>query len=239
MTNKCKIYKLLILTLFVYYLSFGSVHADDNELNDSEYTDEEVSNPHQLPPDYGPFRDDVIEGVKKSPFFIATRGSLPNITSDDEKVEWGNSVFKCSQSLSNPYSTNTGISPYFAEFGGPVVLFGYSGEGYIEVGLESDSPEKVNESIIDEIYQVIDVHCEKEGISNVPVVFVWTHIVETVDKDEAYADKDGNLSIINDETTKKNNESTQMPNHTSNKTPGFTSFIATLGLLSLFIVKRL
>ena len=256
MTIKCKICKLLVFTLFVYLFLVGSVHADDDELDDSE-SSEEVSNPHQLPSDYEPFRNNILEEVKMNPSFITARGSLPNITNDDEKVEWGNSVFKCSQSLSNPSSPNTGINPYFAEFGGPVVLFGYSGEGYIEVGLESESPEKVNESVIDEIYQVIDEHCEKEGISDVPVVFVWEHIFESeellpgddgldedeevsiinkdgnyIDKDEAYIDKDENLEI-------KDNKTTQKTNETISQAPGFTSIMVILGVLSSLIVKRL
>lgn len=237
MTNIRKIYKLLILTLFVYLL-LSSAHADDNnnKSTDSEYTDEEVSNPHHLPPDYEPFRDDIIEEAKKSPYFIAVRGSLPNITDDDEKVEWGNSVFRCSQSLSNPSNTNTGINPYFAEFGGPVVLFGYSGEGYIEVGLDSDYPEKVNESVIDEIYQVIDEQCEKEGISDVPVVFVWEHIVET--QELLPEDNDPDLNESNDINFSGNEEEVSS-NETANKMPGFTSITFILGLLSVLIIKRL
>jgi hypothetical protein len=242
---------MFIISFSIFLIGFAS--AEDSVLSDSEHADAEISNPHQFSPDYGPFRDDVIEEVKKSPYFIATRGTLPNITADDEKVEWSNSVFMCSQSLSDPSSSNTGINPYFAELGGPVVLFGYSGEGYIEVGLESESREKVNESVINEIYQVIDEHCEKEGIRDVPVVFMWEHIVEdellpeddipdedegmitimgkdgnyiTVDKDDVYIDKDVNFVI-------KDNETTQKTNETTNQIPGFTSIMLILCLLFL------
>lgn len=40
--------------------------------------------------------------------------------------------------------------------------------------MDMESPEKVNESVIDEIYQAIDKHFEKNaGITEVPVIFRW------------------------------------------------------------------
>lgn len=84
MTIKCKICKLLVFTLFVYLFLVGSVHADDDEFDDSEFSGE-VSNPHQLPPDCESFRNNILEEVKMNPSFITARGSLPNITNDDEK----------------------------------------------------------------------------------------------------------------------------------------------------------
>ncbi len=41
---------------------------------------------------------------------------------------------------------------------------------------EKNTPESVNESLIDEIYQRIKDHCEQEGISEVPVVFMWGEV---------------------------------------------------------------
>src|SRR5690606_34639279 len=106
-------------------------------------------------------------------------------------------LVKCSQQVSRPNST-TGIRPYFTEFDGPVNSFGTNINGYLIVGLEASTPEKVNESVIDEIYQVIDEHCEQEGISDVPVVFIFVHITEDEgvidgpDADKEITDEDGN-----------------------------------------------
>lgn len=203
-------------------------------------------------PDYGP---ESFEKAKNETGFITTRGKMPVITDADKKVEWTDLLVKCSQSLSRPNS-NTGINPFFMEFGGPVNSFGTNINGYLIVGFEEYTPEKVNESVIDEIYQVIDERCEHEGISDVPVVFTFVHITAdegvidgpdadeemitimdedgnyiNVDKNETYIGKDGNLSVTGDETTQKTNE-------TTNQTPGFTSIMVVLGLLSLLVFKR-
>lgn len=72
----------------------------------------------------------------------------------------------------------TEIDQFFTEFDDIVIGFSYAGTGYIIVELESDSSEKVNEATIDEIYQVIDDYCEQESVSEVPVIFIWSHMEE-------------------------------------------------------------
>jgi len=106
-------------------------------------------------PDYGP---ESFEKAKNETGFITTRGTMPVITDADEKIEWTDLLVKCSQQLSR-LNSNTGIRPYFTEFGGPVNSFGTNINGYLIVGFEEYTPEKVNESVIDEIYQVIDERC--------------------------------------------------------------------------------
>lgn len=179
-------------------------------------------------PDYGP---ESFEKAKNETGFITTRGTMPVITDADEKVEWTELLVKCSQPLSRPNSI-AGINPYFTEFGGPVNSFGTNINGYLIVGFEASTPEKVNESVIDEIYQVIDERCEQEGISDVPVVFIFVHITEdegVVDGSDADEASDANLSDTKEKIA---------GNETTNQTPGFTSIMVILGLLSLLIVKR-
>lgn len=201
-------------------------------------------------PDYGP---EAFEEAKKLfPGFITARGTMPEINREEEKSEWIDLLIKYSRSSSCP----TGITPYLTAFGGPVNSFGADIHGYLIVGFEESTPEKVNESVIDEIYQVIDEHFEQKGISDVPVVFIFIRITEDlapadgpdmdeemitimdedgnyidVDKNETYIGKDGNLSVTGDETTQKTNE-------TINQTPGFTSLMVVLGFLSLLVFKR-
>ncbi|RXA18265.1 hypothetical protein EQO05_11125 [Methanosarcina sp. MSH10X1] len=179
-------------------------------------------------PDYGP---ESFERAKNETGFITTRGTMPVITDADEKVEWTDLLVKCSQPLSRPNS-NTGISPYFTEFGGPVNSFGTNIYGYLIVGFEESTPEKVNESVIDEIYQVIDEHFEQEGISDVPVVFIFVQITD----DLAPADEpDVNEA---DDINVSNNEEGIAGNKTTNQMPGFTSIMVILGILSLLVFKR-
>ena len=176
-------------------------------------------------PDYGP---QVFEEAKKLPGFITTRGVMPEIHQEEEKRKWLDLLAKAKHSL--PRST---IEPYFVAFGGPVNSFGVDINGYLIVGFEPSTPEKVNESVIDEIYKVIDEHFEKEGISDVPVVFVFVRITD----DLAPADgPDANES--NDTNLSDNNKEKIVGNKTTNQMPGFTSIMVILGLLSLLIIKR-
>jgi len=98
--------------------------------------------------DYGP---ESFERAKNETGFITTRGKMPEIHQEEEKREWIDLLAKGSQSLSTPGSTS-GLNPYFAVSGGPVNSFGVYIDGYLEVGLEPSAQEKVNESVIDEIY---------------------------------------------------------------------------------------
>jgi|GEM_PF-577889 len=181
-------------------------------------------------PDYGP---QVFEEAKKKPLCVATRGTMPVITDASEKAEWIDSLVTCSRSLGNPYSTNTGIDPYFVEFGGPVNSFGTNINGYLLVGFQGYSSEKVNESLIDEIYQIIDKSCEQEGISDVPVVFEFIGYIT-----EDLAEVDGPYMDESDDTNLSGNEEGIAGNETANQMPGFTSVMVILGLLSLLIVKH-
>jgi hypothetical protein len=184
-------------------------------------------------PDYGP---QIFEEAKKNPLFVAARGTMPVITDASEKVEWTDLLVRCSRSLGNPYNTDKGIMPYFVEFGGPVNSFGTDINGYLAVGFEGYSSEKVNESLIDEIYKVIDEQCEQEGISDVPVVFEFIGYIkegeELLPEDEI-----PNVSESDDSSLSGNDEEI-IGDETTNQMPGFTSIMVVLGLLLLLIVKR-
>ncbi|HIH74393.1 MAG TPA: hypothetical protein HA306_03850 [Methanosarcina sp.] len=191
MLKRRNIGKWLVLMIFVLVLSSGSASADDKQL-----------------PDYGP---ELFEEIKKNPQFIAARGTMPEIgEGEEEKREWINSLTCCSSFSDLPSK----MDPYMQANGGPVVGYGPSGMGgYLYVEFDKNTPEKINVSLIDEIYQVIDEHCEQEGISDVPVVFMW-----------------GEVPIEDEEA---------VGNEATNKSPGFTSIMVILGVLSSLIVKRL
>jgi hypothetical protein len=114
-------------------------------------------------PDYGPH---IFEEAKKEPAFIAARGTMPVITDEGEKREWTDKLVECSRGAKE-------IDRYFYESGGPLLSFGTSINGYLKVGCYSATPEKINSTVIDEIYGVIDAQSQKEGINDVPVVFMW------------------------------------------------------------------
>ncbi|WP_135603627.1 hypothetical protein [Methanococcoides sp. NM1] len=190
-------------------------------------------------PDYGP---EIFEEAKSNPLFIAAYGTMPVIKQESEKRKWTDLL---------GHSKGRELDPFFAEFGGPVIGYGVSINGYLFVGMDLENPEKVNESVIDEIYQTIDRHFEQEaGINGVPVLFEWEEPiilceavttppssdeedicvidddgnVITYTRDEAYFDEDGNLVIIGNETTQEEPD-------TNKQTPGFTSIMFIIGLL--------
>lgn len=176
-------------------------------------------------PDYG---HQIFEQVKNESGFIATRGTMPVITDESEKMEWADSLVNGKRSL--PRSE---YMPYFVEFGGPVTIFGPGINGYLSVGFDPSTPEKVNESVIDEIYQVIDEHFEQEGINDVPVVFEWVGVpVEDI------AVVDGPYVNESDDSSLPGNEEEINGSETTSKMPGFTSIMLVLCLLFLFNTRK-
>jgi hypothetical protein len=170
-------------------------------------------------PDYGP---NMFEKAKNSSEFVAARGTMPIIIDEGEKREWIDQLVQCSRA-------NDKIINYFKSSGGPVLSFGTYINGYLEVGLNSATPEKVNDSVIDEIYQTINEAAEEEGVSAVPVVFVWTEVAQ---EDELKIDEP---SLMEDDFE---NESTQDGDDPTHPTPGFTSSMFALCMLILAIFRR-
>jgi hypothetical protein len=180
-------------------------------------------------PDYGL---ESFERAKNETGFITTRGTMPEIHREEEKREWIDLLAKSKHLLSS-HSNNTGINTYFTKFGGPVNSFGVNINGYLIVGFEPSTPEKVNESVIDEIYKVIDEHFEKEGINDVPVVFIFVRITDDL------APADGPDANESNNTNLSDNKEKNVSNEETNKTPGFTSIMVILGLLSLIVIKKI
>jgi hypothetical protein len=182
-----------------------------------------VDHDEDIPQVYDP---DAFNKAKNSLDFIAARGTVPIFANEDERIEWSDDVFKARHIEE--------LEPYFASFDGPLILYGFKMySGYIEVGVNKDTPEKVNESSISEVYNIIDEHYEEEGIRDIPVVFIWTGPIVTG-------------SAVIDETPKwmeeyianLSNEEEVSDNKTI-KTPGFTTTMLILCLLLVVKARRL
>jgi effector-binding domain-containing protein len=189
-------------------------------------------------PDYGP---GTLEEARKDSQFVASRGTMPVITTEGEKRIW-------LDQLGRSIRDNRDVDQYFKEHGGPVIGFGLSINGYVFIYFDSNAQEKVNESLINEIYQVIENHSKQKGIDDIPVVFMWGEEevetlaaevpspveefcvidddgnVTTYTADEAYLDEEGNLVIRENETT--------------NQIPGFTLPMLVLSFLLLSKRKK-
>jgi hypothetical protein len=148
--------KILLVTVLTILLLSGYSSAETNET---------VNVDELAIPDYGPH---IFEELKNEPGVIDVRGTMPTIVSNREKLEWTDKLVECSLNLDEE------MHKYFED--GPILSFGTNVDGYLKVGCDLAAPEKVNSTVIDEIYGVIDAQCKKEGINDVPVVFVWTEM---------------------------------------------------------------
>lgn len=194
---------LLVLIIFS-----GFANASEGESNDSVHEDASSNYNH------------LFEVAKsEEPGIITTRGVLPEMTTDAEKKEWADLLIKSFGVI--PEGDFPEIEQYSAKYGGPMESLGISVNGYITVGFDNDSPEKANESTINEIYQVIKEHYEKKGIKDVPVLFEWQGDIVAVE---------GDTNSLSDEETGDNN--------TTMQSPGFTSIMLILGLLLVAKTKR-
>ncbi|WP_164997928.1 hypothetical protein [Methanolobus psychrotolerans] len=193
---------MIIALFFVLFLIPSN--ADDNDMSINFTL-----------PDYGP---EMFEKAKKESNFIAARGTMPLITEDGKKIEWTDQLVECTRN-------NKEILAYFND--GPVESFGTYIDGYLKVGMESATPEKVNDTIIDEIYEIISEQCEKEGINDVPVVFVWDH-------EEAIVEEESSSTTVDI----FENKSTQNEDDPIQSTPGFTSIMLILCLLILVKYRK-
>ncbi|AKB52677.1 hypothetical protein MSBRW_3424 [Methanosarcina barkeri str. Wiesmoor] len=175
-------------------------------------------------PDYGP---QIFDEVKTESGFITTRGTMPVITDANKKVEWEETAGNCIHSFRDD------LQPYMKSSDGSLTGYGYNYRGYIFVAFDPKSLENVNDSIIDEIYLIIDNHCKQEGVSEVPVVFEWRGeaIVNLAPAVELDVNESGDTNFSDNKETIAGNEKT-------NQTPGFTSITAILLLLSLLVFKR-
>lgn len=189
--------------------------------------------PHPLP-DYGPH---VLESAKKDPQFIASRGLMPIISEEGKKRKWVDQ-------LSNSIHMNRDLDPYFKKSGGHVIGFGLSINGYLFVEFDANTTEQVNESLINGIYQVVDIYCKQEGITDVPVIFKWGReptlnegiVEDTPSPDEAMItimDKNGNYIDVHKDEVYPNEEGNYVleDNKTTKQTSGFTSVMLILSLL--------
>ena len=148
------------------------------------------------------------------PDFLSFRGTIPAIDEGYEGYKWSFSLMNEAWNISElePYMQKSNGS------GGAVVVVGAVGSGYIEVKLNSTKYKIINESFIDEIYQIINVHYNKyTGISNVPVVFLWDNVIESQE----------NINEI--DNTNDINEEKQIP--------GFTFMMLFIELIILFQFK--
>jgi hypothetical protein len=169
---------------------------------------------------------DAFEKAKNSSWFVAAMGNVPVFADETEWLEWSEKVHE---------GRFLDLESYTPANGGPLLSYGFKKySGYIEVGVNKGTPDKVNDTSLNEIYQTIDEHFGDEGISNISVVFVWEFPAQT---DEAFLEEIPPTEEESPQTMEESieNESAEDGEETSQTTPGFTSIML---ILCLLIISR-
>ena len=131
---------------------------DPEELAD--LTREEIANLTKKGiPDFGP---EVFEEMRKDPRVLDTRGTIPRFGTDGERRNWLDELDEVKNHVRSE------MPPYLYPEG-PVIGYGYNYRGYFEVIFEENIV--VEESLMDEIYGMIDEEAKGMDIQEVPVVF--------------------------------------------------------------------
>lgn len=172
-----------------------------------------------LPYAYDP---DAFKKAKNNSDFIVSWGTVPIFADEDERLQWSEAVWEAR------YINK--LQPYIGE---PVIIYGFVEKGaYIEVGINKNILEKVNGSVIEEIYQIIDEHYEENGINEIPVVFAWSEpfILSAAILDETPKWMENTIINLSIE------ERVDVTNR--NETPGFTSSMLVLCLLILIRFRK-
>lgn len=130
---------LILVTLLVGMVLIPAVNAQqEDNFTEGEY----------YLPDYGP---SVFEKLKDDSDVIETRGVIPQITDDKEKVKWLDTIETSMRNSKNE------LEPYMQQYGGPVIGFGINYEGYLFVEFDEKLKDSVNKSTMDKLYNIMTV----------------------------------------------------------------------------------
>jgi hypothetical protein len=149
--------KISLSLLIVSVVLIGLAWAETSDSSKDESFEEEY-----YFPEYGANAFDSLKGDLS---VIETRGTVPEITEDKEKMEWLDRIKECIN------SSGSELHPYMKEFGGPLVGFGTNYGGYLFVEFDENLDKEITDSTIDKFYNMIDTNAKKAGISDIPVVF--------------------------------------------------------------------
>lgn len=109
---------------------------------------------------------------------LKTFGPVPQFNEKDQVISEGiastfnNETDRDSwyKKLSTLYeNTKYTIDKQYSYPRGPVISYGYDAAGSVLVGIYEK--EKVTDEVMDNVYSIIDTEAQKQGITNVPVVF--------------------------------------------------------------------
>ena len=121
---------------------------------------------------------------------IDIRGKIPKFENDTERNEWFKKLDELGDSLREKQSLKEFKYPE-----GPVISYGYSVYGYFFVDFKKGF--EYNETITEEIYEIIDEEAKKLGIEDIPVVFRISDIPELESKTDILSGNEKEKNEVN------------------------------------------
>ncbi len=143
---------------------------------------------------------------------IATYGKEREFSIEDERREWLDKLDEIGRGVRGDMLT-------YHRPGGPVISYGYNYQGCLTVGFFEGGG--VNESLMDEIYEIFDQRSRQKGIDDVPVVFRFESPPVPDILDEGPVPEN---VVLDDDP--------ELP-----ETPGFTAITLLMAFLVLFLKK--
>jgi streptogrisin B len=179
-TNTKPILHILLICVFLVGMSFAGTAAPNEDKEEKNL------------PEFG---CNIHEKLEKNSKVIKVNGTIPEIKDEKEKRKWLDKLDK------NGKKVNKEMLQYMQP-NGPLVSCGYNYQGYLVVDILEGS--EIDESMIDDIYEIYNKQAKKDGIKEVPVVFQYSPQIEVTSRSSTWnpliggikVDRNGGLSTL-------------------------------------------
>lgn len=135
-------------------------------------------------PDYGL---NIHEKLEKDDKVLKTKGKIPEIKEEKEKREWLDKLDSSGRKV------NEEMLQYMQPEG-PLVSCGYNYQGYLVVDILEGS--EIDESTMNEIYEIYNKQAKKDGIEEVPVVFQYSPQIEVTSRTSTWNPLIGGIRVV-------------------------------------------
>lgn len=162
---------LSLLLIFLILISIGSAFAKENTrgvedirtanlpLNESEIQ-QMVDKTKSTNPEY-------FQNISQASYTVASYGTVP-LKNGEEAYDWQLSLHNIAGSIQQDQA----FGKYSATNDGPINGYSSNVYGFILISLNPETDKLKTTSDIEAMKQIIETYAEKEGINDIPIVFV-------------------------------------------------------------------
>ena len=177
-----ELFKIFLSMLVVSIMLIGTVGAESTDSTQDELLEDEY-----YLPTYGA---NTFATLNEESDTISTFGSVPDINDDKEKIEWISTL-----RVSGNNSMDK-IEPYFESSGGALLGYGVDYGGYMFIEYDNELADDIDDSMINELYDIINEDAKEMGISNVPVAFIKAESVQLDSRTTEWTSLIGGIKIV-------------------------------------------